>query len=263
MTENFSTYQHLIAQYQQLSVMEKQAILIYQSRLFNLINAITGIPNFENLTSQEIIQKLPNVDILKEEVEQFRKVLYLNENMIVRYSGFQLVNLNNFNILVDDLKKIYFILEEAKDKLILDRDLIVYRGISLEQKEDLVAMARGNIISTSIKREGVEPFIFESKEAILYVIQLKKGTPVLVTPTSLIRTYRDEDDYLEKKLNGQEPTLLKLINRGDRGQQEIILFKNSLSFISERVEEKFVQNNNLLIHYIETEPKFSYHRSKK
>lgn len=178
MNENFLAYQHLITQYQQLSAIEKQAILIYQSRLFHLINAITCIPDFENLTSQEIIKKLPNIEFLKKEVEQFRKVLYLDENMVVRYSGFQLVNLDNFNILVNDLKKIYFILEEAKDKLILDRNLTVYRGVSLNHKEDLVAVSRGNIISTSIKRESVEPFIFASKEAILYVIQLKKGTPV-------------------------------------------------------------------------------------
>ena len=262
--ESYDIYQNLIQQYNQLSLEEQQAILIYKSRLFNLINEITSIPNFKDLTTDEIINILPNKEQLIKEVQSFHEILNKKENITVKYSVFNLIHLDNFNILIEDIKNIYLILEQAKDKIILDNDLTVYRGISLKSKEELLEFSKGNIISTSINLDDTEPFLFSNEIAILYVFQLKKGTPLLVSPTSLVRTYKDKADYLDKKLQGKGPTLLKLINRGIDSQQEIILFKNCLSLDNKKIIEKNIENGkNMYIYYIDTEPIWEINYTKK
>ena len=254
MEKSYDIYKSLVSKYNNLSEIEKQAILIYKSRLFNLFNLITSIPNFKDLTPTEIMLRLPNIENLEEDVKKFNDILELKENMIIKYSVFKLVNMSNFEALIDDLKRIYFILEGGKEKIVLDRDLTVYRGISLDNSEELVNMARGNIISTSIKLDDVEKFLFLKKKAFLYVIRLKKGTPLLVAPISLIKTYIDVDDCLDKMLKGIEPTKLELMNRGVKGQQEVIIFKDELNIINERIVEKDIDGEKLTINYIDTEP---------
>lgn len=254
MDNNYEIFKDLIKEYEKLSLEEKQAILIYKSRLFNLINSITSIHNFKDLTSKEIILQLTNVEQLQREILLIKDVLDLKENMVVKYSIFKNIHLDNFELLIDDLKKVYFILERAKDKIILDRDLIVYRGISIDKDSKLSNIARGNLISTSIKIDDVDSFICKGNSSILYIIKLKKGTPVLVSPISLVLTYKDTDDYLGKKLKGEKPTLLKLMNRDNTGQQEVLLFKDTLSFVIEKQEEKYLDDDNISIVYIDTYP---------
>lgn len=247
-------YHNLVEQYNHLEEEEKRAILIYKSKLFDFMNAITCVNDFEDLSAKEIALKIPNLSKYLENIEHFRQIVDLPENMMVKYTIFQGVHLNDHLQLIEDLKKIYQILLKAKDKITLQDDLIVYRGVSINHLETIHNLARGNMISTSIKVEDTEPFLFHQDTNILYTIYLKKGTSLLVAPVSLVRTYRDKEDYLYHKLNGIEPTLLKLMNRGEEGCQELILFQDSLKLIDIQTKEKKNEGGSIRIYTVDTEP---------
>ena len=42
-------YNDLLRQYEELSLEEKKAILIYKSKLYHIINAMSSIPDFLNI----------------------------------------------------------------------------------------------------------------------------------------------------------------------------------------------------------------------
>lgn len=249
--ESREIYKDLIRQYNSLSDEERKAIVIYKSKLYKIINLITSIDGFEYLSSDEIIERLPDVEYLKRMVLEFRDVLNKKENMIVRFSYFNNIRLDNFNLLIEYLRDIYFILERAKDKIILSNDLVVYRGVAVDDFDDAREVAKGNLVSTSIKIEDTEPYMSFRDKAVLYMIKIKKGTPLLVAPTSLVCTYKDREDYLYKKLNGIPATTLKLINRGENGVEEVILFKDNLDFINKRTEIREIDGKMISIHQVE------------
>ena len=254
-------YHHLVKQYEHLDDEEKKAILIYKSKIFDFMNAITCVDHFEELSAAEIASRIPDLNKHLDKIEHFRKIVDLKENMMVKYTIFQGIHLDNPLQLIDDLKREYQILLQAKDKMMLQEDLVVYRGVSLEHLEDVSNLARGNIISTSIKIEDTEPFLFQKDINILYVIHLKKGTSLLVAPVSLVHTYKDHEDYLYHKLNGIEPNLLKLMNRGEEGCQEVILFKDSLNLLDIQTRKIEKEEGNLIIYTIDTEPVIQFRKN--
>lgn len=255
-------YNDLIKQYEKLSIEEQRAILIYKSKLFRFMNAITSILYFEDLSEQEILNQIENLDSYLKEINDLRKVLERSENMTIKFSVFHNIHLDNYILLVKDLKEVYHVLLQAREKFILQDDLTVYRGITLNEKENLNSLSRGNIISTSIKLDDVDPFLFHEHSNFLYVIHLKKGTKLLVSPISLVLTYHDESDYLYHKLNGLSPTLLKLMNRGDDGCQEVILFQDSLNIIETTKQDKSDDMYSLFVITLDTEPVYSKNLTK-
>lgn len=243
-------YNDLVVQYDNLSLIEKQAIMIYKSRLYNLFNSITSITDFLSLNSGQIIERLDNREKLEEDIINFRNILNKPENMVVKYSIFNLIDLNSFNNLVDDLKYIYIILKSARNKLFLNDDLTVYRAVSLNNLDNINGIARGNVISTSIKIDDTLPFLGNGNNDVLYVINVKKGANVLVSPYTLVKTYENEDDYLEKKLNNTSPSLLKVMSRGKKGQQEVILFNDDFMLENIKSEEKIINGRSTLVCYL-------------
>lgn len=256
-------YNDLLEQYNKLEDDEKRAIVVYKSKLFRLINLISSIPNFEYLSSDEIIERLPDIEKLKEDIKTFNNILNRPENLIVRLSIFKNVNLDDFNLLIEYLREIYYKLDSIKNKIILKDDLTVYRGIAVDDFNDVKEVAKGNLISTSIKIEDTEPYMSFKRRAVLHMIKIKKGTPLLVAPISLVCTYRDREDYLYKKLNGIPATSLKLINRGESGVEEIILFKDALEFFEKKAEEKEIDGKIVSIHQIDSIPKMEVSNKKK
>ena len=59
-------YNRLVMKYKNLSEDEKNAILIYKSRLSYCINEITSIPNFDSMTNSEILKNIKDYDNLLE-----------------------------------------------------------------------------------------------------------------------------------------------------------------------------------------------------
>ena len=257
-------YEDLIKQYNSLTDDEKRAVVIYKSKLYKIINLITSIDGFEFFSTKEIIERLPNLNELRIMVSKFKEILNRPENMIVRFSYFNNINFDDFNLLIEYLRNVYFVLEMAKDKIILNDDLIVYRGIAVNDFNEAKDMAMGNIISTSINIEDTEPYMSFRDKALLYIIKIKKGTPLLVAPNSLYCIYEDREDYLYKNLNGLSATKLTLNNGGDDSVKEVILFKDGVEFVEEKSEIREVNGKFISIHQVDCIPKaMEFNRTKK
>ena len=63
-------------------------------------------------------------------------------------------------------------------------DLKVYRGISVKKGSTIDDVSISNLISTSIKVEDADDFIYQNgmDESHLFTLSLKKDTNVLVSP---------------------------------------------------------------------------------
>ena len=63
------------------------------------------------------------------------------------------------------------------------------------------------------------------------------------------------------KLNGIEPNLLKLMNRGEEGCQEVILFKDSLNLLDIQTRKIEKEEDNLIIYTVDTEPVIQFRKN--
>jgi len=243
-------YQDLLRQYNDLSEQEKNAILIYKSSFFYHINEITKIIDFENKSSSQIFDEIIDKKLFIEKFEGFKSVILNPKNMVVRYSLFQSVNLNNILDFIDSLKAIYQILKDARMKIQLCDDLKVYRGISVKMGSTLENVSSAKLISTSIKIDDANDFIYQNKtdESHLYVLSLKKDTNTLVSPLTIVYDYEDSVSMLT---NDTSRAVLKIASRGFEGQTDIILFNDDLEFTEIAVRElELGEDKPLIVHDI-------------
>ena len=256
-------YEDLLAQYNKLSEEEQRAILIYKSNFFYHINVISSIDNFENKSATTIFEEIDDKKKFTDKFEAFKKTIMNHKNIVVRYSVFKNINLNDIISFIENMKEVYQILKDARTKIKLCDDIVVYRGISVKKNEEIQNISLSNIISTSIKVEDANDFIYQkpSDESYLFVISLKKGTNVLVTPLSLVIQY---EDGVSMFYNDSERATLKIVNRGLQGQQEIILFVDTLQFVTNEVHKLPIEGcSDLIIHKINSEPNLGMYVDRK
>ena len=222
-------YESLLLQYESLSDIEKNAILIYKSNLYIIINSITKVSEYEKLTIQQLNEQLPNKDECISVFNSYSKNLNDLKNSFIKNTVFSNIRFDNFNNFITDLKIIIDVLNKISFKIILEEDLVVYRGIRVDKdkKFDFINDSP-SLISTSIKIEDAEKFLDSdnNKENHLYSIKLSKGIPVVVSPFSIVRKY---DSVYDSFLPDSNYSLV-VSNRGINGQQEIILFKDYISY---------------------------------
>ena len=218
-------YKDLLSQYNNLDEDEARALLIYKSQMFNLINNVSSIDDFNDLSDEFIVKCLDNNIFL--ECRKFGLDLEKPENMFLKFSTFRNIDFNNPISLVKMAKDVYNNLESAMSKIKLSSDLTVYRLVSLPDNKALDNIAKGNLVSTSINKDSTFDFIDnDSNKIVMYEINLKRGTPVLVTPYSIVNNYASEIDKLLKTDN-YNITVNKTL---ESFQQEVILFKDTLNF---------------------------------
>lgn len=127
-----------------------------------------------------------------------------------------------------------------------------YSGISVKRSEEIQNVSLSNIISTSIKLDELNVFIYQKTfdESYLFVISLKKGTNVLAS-LSLVIQYEDGIGIF---YNDSQKATLKIVNRGLQGQQEIMLFDDILQFVTNEVCKLPIEGySDLVIHKINVE----------
>lgn len=256
-------YEDLLEQYNKLTEEEQRAILIYKSNFFYHINVISGIDDFENKPATTILEEIKDKENFINRFELFRKTIINHKNMVVRYSVFKNVNLNDIISFIDSMKGVYQILKGARTKIKLCDDIVVYRGISVKNSKEVQAVSLSNIISTSIKIDDANDFIYQnpSDDSYLFVISLKKDTNVLVTPLSLIFQY---EDGVSMFYNDSERATLKIADRGLHGQQEIMLFGDTLQFITTEVCKLPIDGcSDLNIYKISSKPKLEMYTDRK
>lgn len=217
-------YIKLLDDYQKLTEEEKRSILIYKSALFYHINSISMINDLSEKNSFDILRNIENKNEFIKRYEIFKKRIFEHKNILIRQVAFKQIDFDDIYSFIDSIKKIFFIIENAKGKITLPDNLTVYRGCSYKDK--IYDISKGNLISTTINPEITKKFLFKQEKNILYEIKLEKNTPVLVTPYSVVNIYDSEIDYL---INRDEKQL-KISSDENNSQQELIIFKDLLDF---------------------------------
>lgn len=248
MKNTYDIYTNLLFQYEKLTDLEKNAILVYKSKLFEVINAITKIPDYENLNALQIIGQLSNKDECINIFNNYSHVLGNLKNIFIRNTVFNNIRFDNFNNFVDDLKFVIKILNGITFKITLNEDLVVYRGILVDKNKKIDFVGDSSaLISTSIKVEDAEKFLDSdvNKEKHFYNLKIPKGMPVIVSPFSVIRKY----DSLVDSIQYNDNYSLAVSNRDTEGQQEVILFRDYISF--NEVDSKVIDDSfgKIFIHY--------------
>ncbi len=251
MNDSQEIYQNLLNQYTQLSDLEKNAILIYQSKLFIIINRITQVPHFDNLSAIEIKNCIPDSDSYEKILEDYNQIVNNPKNYFIKYTIFNDIHLDNFLSFIDDVKQILKLLQHAASTITLNDDLVVYRGMTAN-KESIDFMENATCISTSIKLDTAIQFMkqdYTKPIRHLYQIKLHSGIPLFVSPYSIVKVY---DSILDPIIpTNSQSYLLKIMDRGVEGQYEVTLMKDMIEYQESSCEKIERNGKYLFVHDIE------------
>ncbi len=248
-------YKQLMADYDKLNEETKRAIIIYKSGLYYHINKISSIDAFLNKEPSVLLEEVSDKNVFLTRYQDFKKNIDNPKNIFLKYSIFNIIDFSDIYKFIDSIKVVYKIINDTK--LYLPDKLTVYRGIC--SNDEISDISKSNLISTTIDPEETKPFLFTNKDKKnkLYVISLEQQTPVLISPFSIANVYDSEVDYLINR-----PRQLKLVNNFEQGQQEIILFKDTLDF--KLYDRKTIDEYNLTIEKLSTRPKeLNYNENNK
>ena len=229
----------LLKQYQMLSNEEKNAILLYNSQLRELINAI-GEANEEELSK-----------VLLQTYEDYRKIASNPNNYFLKSSLLFIIDDTSVHSFLNSISKIKETINNVKSKIILSSDMIVFRGISIEAGTGLNFFSKNNLFSTSTNLNNSRMFLIPNTQRYFEVIKLKAGTSVIICPYSLNCQYEQKEDIVKCLTSGIKPNFLSIDKNYD--DSEILLFKDELNIESERTNNN--SENEVIIKEIITTPK--------
>ena len=177
--KNKRIYKDLIRQYNEnLTQEEKDALLIYNSSVFTIINLISSIPDYENLSKDEISKIMHSEKYSK----RYKAVKFVLDQIIEQASSCdndieeRLYKFATGDYVQESLN-ILNIINGIKGKIILPEDITVYRCITNETMLEDENPMYGQLMSTSMGAEGAKKYYGEHGN-ILIKFELKKGMPV-------------------------------------------------------------------------------------
>ena len=174
-----SEYERLVNEFNKLSSEERNACLIYKSKLSYLINEISSVPDFMNLNSNEIFMKINDKNKFEEIFLNYKEIVLRLENLFIKMSIMNSIDFSNLFTMIDSLKNIYLLLISASSKMMTEENLKLYRIVSTNEETD--SISKGNIISTTLNKEIIDTFAV-NKYNHLYNIEANSGIKALVIP---------------------------------------------------------------------------------
>lgn len=205
-----SEYERLVNEFNKLSSEERNACLIYKSKLSYLINEISSVPDFMNLNSNEIFMKINDKNKFEEIFLNYKEIVLRPENLFIKMSIMNSIDFSNLFTMIDSLKNIYLLLISASSKMMTEENLKLYRIVSTNEETD--SISKGNIISTTLNKEIIDTFAV-NKYNHLYNIEANSGIKALVIPYKILIDKNFERLRVEKQ---------------DDFQQEVIIFKDDV-----------------------------------
>ena len=204
-------YENLKKKFENLSDDNKNALLVYKSRLGRAINSL-------DIDEKEII------DIYN----KYKELLSNPKNMFMSFTVFKDVSFSSLNSFKESLKNI-------KEKVMninftLDEDITVYRAFSLKDNSDEQLLAKSELISTSLNIDTCDKFLVACNNIhYLYQINLTKSSLVAICPYAI-------------KIDGD-----RLILSNNDVQEEVLLNKENYSFDTVKTTIKELDNNEKLV----------------
>ena len=228
-------YNNLLEQYQNLTEDEKNALLVYKSKLGVVINEMSRIRDFEKIDSSFLTEIISTSDNVKSIYLMYKKYLDEPKNLFLKYSVFKDIDPSSMETFVVSLRNTYQTIQSCSDKIRLPKDIYLYRGVAVQDDKKKGQIALSNIVSSSMNPDVCEMFLYsdnpDNTELELYQFQVSKGTPVLVCPYSIV---------IEDRLFNE----LKIKN--EDSQQEIILFKDKTNMDIISKKEVILEDNTIL-----------------
>jgi len=215
----------LLEQYNNLSDMEKNALMIYKSKLFLFINNL-----------EEILNNAYKYEKYKKFFEEYRSYVIDPINSFMRFSVFSIVDFSDYEKFLKSIKNVREILFSIEGKLTIPYDMRVYRMVSSEK--DLDVIFKNSLVSTTTDIAVTDNFYVYGKKNSLLSIDIPKGTPCLVVPYSVV--IKDVDGRYH----------LQVVNNDS--QSEVILFGPSLDY--EIKEKRYFEDEALTVYKISAKP---------
>ena len=225
-------YENLIEQYNNLTDTEKNALLIYKSRLGRAINSLDN-----------------NSGEIKDIYEQYKKLIANPKNMFIAYTVFKDISFDSLDSFKESLKVVDKIVRNTTNKLTLKEDATIYRVVSIKDDEELNFIAKSNLISTSLNINECSKFIIskDKYKTYLYQINLEKDSKVAICPYSILLNEKEEQ--------------LTITSRMD--QEELILSKDNYNFKEVLSTNTKLESNNDINIIIVDAIKKEYNKSRK
>ena len=184
--------EELIDQYETLEENDKQALLVYKSKLGKAINALNN-----------------NEEEVKEIYNEFKRLLDDPQNIFIKYTIFKDISLKDY----ESFKKSLIPIKQQLNKvfkIVLPKDTTVYRAVSIDSKNKLKPISKDTIISTSLNLDECSIYLIPNKgyKHYLYQINLEKDSLVAICPYRVL-IYNNSRLVLTKKYENQEIILSK------------------------------------------------------
>ena len=203
-------YEKLKNKFEDLNDDDKNALLIYKSRLGRAINSLD-------------IEE-------KEVVDVYNKYKRLFANMFMSFTVFKDVSFSSLDSFKESLINIKS--KVLNINLTLDEDTTVYRAFSLSDGSEEELLSKSELISTSLDIDTCDDFLVAGNSRhYLYQINLKKGSKVAICPYAIL---------LDSKSD-------RLILSKSHDQEEILLNKENYSFDIVKTTTKELDNNDKIV----------------
>ena len=203
-------YEKLKNKFEDLSDEDKNALLIYKTRLGRAINSLD-------------IEE-------KEVVDVYNKYKRLFANMFMSFTVFKDVSFSSLDSFKESLINIKS--KVLNINLTLDEDTTVYRAFSLSDGSEEELLSKSELISTSLDIDTCDDFLVAGNSRhYLYQINLKKGSKVAICPYAIL---------LDSKSD-------RLILSKSHDQEEILLNKENYSFDIVKTTTKELDNNDKIV----------------
>lgn len=187
-------YQELIEQYNNLTDEEKNALLVYKSRLGLAINSLNN-----------------NINEVKEIYEQYKSLLNDPKNFFVKMTIFKNISFDNFKSFVDSLQQVEEKIIETSFKIKLPKGVTLYRAISIKEDIPLEQLTKSKIVSTSLNIDQCSKFLIHQPgyKHYLYQINLDESSVGLICPYAVLINTKTNQLSLTQKTDQEEFILLK------------------------------------------------------
>ena len=242
-------FEKLLRQYSNLTEEERNTFLVYKTSFFNLINSMSSIPNFMELDNTILLKLIDKKAI--ESCRRLEKTLKNPNNLFLKYSLFNKVDFSDDSSIINFAKDTYRLIDESFSKIVLDKDLEVYRIVSTDF-DDIDSLSRGDLISTTLDKKQTLNFINnDSKRVIFYKIKLSAGTPVIISPYSVVNQYESQVDLIL----GNDNYVIKVMKSEKNRQKEILLSKKSLEYSINLEKVEMIDNQQFEYYEVTTRVK--------
>ena len=184
-------YQELIKQYNNLSDEEKNALLVYKTRLGLLINDLDNEPDWNYY------------------YDRYKHISESPQNILLQSLIFKSIDFTSIDTFKKSIYRIKDILDEATTKIVVPQDITVYRIVASDG--EIQGIAKSDFVSTSLSFAETVKYATSGKNLNIYEIRIPAGSHVAISPYAIYDDVRN-DRLIFSQSGDQEEVVLNTKN---------------------------------------------------